>query len=78
MYGHGIDLVEEVPAVFAAGNVVCWAPEFSVQGQGFYVEDTVLVTAGGHDLLNPPLPYEAQALEALKARLSGAGSSKNR
>jgi hypothetical protein len=32
--------------------------------------------AGGRDLLNPPLPYEAQALEALKARLSGAGSSK--
>jgi Xaa-Pro aminopeptidase len=77
MYGHGIDLVEDVPAVFAAGNVLCWAPEFSVQGQGFYVEDTVLVTSTGHDLLNPPLPYEAQALEALKARLSGPGSSKN-
>ena len=66
MYGHGIDMVEDVPAVFAAGNVLCWAPEFSVQDQGFYVQDTVLVTAAGHDLLNPPMPYEAQGLEALR------------
>jgi len=71
MYGHGIDMVEDVPAVFAAGNVICWAPEFSVAGQGFYMQDIVLVTAGGHELLNPPLPYEPQALESLKARLSG-------
>jgi Xaa-Pro aminopeptidase len=70
MYGHGIDMVEEVPSVFVAGNVVCWAPEFSVQGQGFYIEDMVLVTASGYELLNPPLPYDAGALEALKAKLS--------
>jgi hypothetical protein len=70
MYGHGIDMVEDVPSVFAAGNVLCWAPEFSVHGQGFYVEDTVLVTSAGHDLVNPPLPYEPQALEDFKARLS--------
>jgi Xaa-Pro aminopeptidase len=75
MYGHGIDMVEDVPAIFAAGNVLCWAPEFSVQGQGFYVEDTVLVTAGGHNLLNPPLPYEVEDIEALKAKLSRANSS---
>jgi Xaa-Pro aminopeptidase len=74
MYGHGIDMVEDVPAIFAAGNVLCWAPEFSLQGQGIYVQDTVLVTAGGHDLLNPPLPYAAQDIEALKAKLSGARS----
>jgi Xaa-Pro aminopeptidase len=67
MYAHGIDMVEDVPSVFAPGNVLCWAPEFSVQGQGFYVEDEVLVIAGGHQLLNPPLPYEPQALEAMKA-----------
>ncbi len=60
-----------VPSVFAAGNVICWAPEFSLQGQGFYVEDMVLITAGGHDLLSPPLPYEPRALEALKASARG-------
>jgi Xaa-Pro aminopeptidase len=70
MYGHGIDMVEGVPGTFTAGNVVCWAPEFSVGGQGFYVEDMVLVTATGHEILNPPLPYEPEALEALKARLN--------
>ncbi len=67
MYGHGIDMVEDVPKAFAAGNVICWAPEFSLQGQGFYLEDMVLVAAGGYELLNPPLPYEPQALERLKA-----------
>jgi Xaa-Pro aminopeptidase len=77
-YAHGIDMVEDVPAVFAAGNVLCWAPEFSVQGQGFYMQDTVLVTAAGHDLLNPPLPYDPQGLEALKANLSRAKSPRPR
>lgn len=76
MYAHGIDMVEDVPAAFAAGNVLCWAPEFSVQDQGFYMQDTVLVTASGHDLLNPPLPYEPQELEALKAKLKKASSPK--
>jgi hypothetical protein len=70
MYAHGIDMVEDVPPVFAAGNVLCWAPEFSVQDQGFYMQDTVLVTAAGHDLLNPPLPYEPRALEDWKAKVS--------
>jgi Xaa-Pro aminopeptidase len=70
MYAHGIDMVEDVPPVFAAGNVLCWAPEFSVQDQGFYMQDTVLVTAAGHDLLNPPLPYEPRTLEDWKAEVS--------
>jgi hypothetical protein len=42
-----------------------------VQGQGFHVEDIILVTQAGHEFLNPPLPYYAQALEELKAKLSG-------
>lgn len=78
MYAHGIDMVEDVPPVFAAGNVLCWAPEFPVRGQGFYMQDTVLVTATGHDLLNPPLPYDPEGLEALKANLSRAKSPKPR
>ena len=78
MYAHGIDMVEDVPPVFAAGNVLCWAPEFAVKGQGFYMQDTVLVTATGHDLLNPPLPYDPEGLEALKANLSRAKSPKPR
>jgi Xaa-Pro aminopeptidase len=76
MYAHGIDMVENVPPVFAAGNVLCWAPEFSITDQGFYMQDTVLVTAAGHDLLNPLLPYDPQALEALKANLSRAKTPK--
>src|SRR5215471_1339618 len=65
MYTHGIDVVDEypIPDVLAAGNVICDAPEFSVDGQGFYVEDMLLVTADGYDRINPPLPYFARQIE---------------
>ena len=65
MYTHGIDVVDgyPIPDVLAAGNVICDAPEFGVDGQGFYVEDMLLVTAEGYEQINPPLPYFAKEIE---------------
>ena len=65
MYTHGIDVVDRypIPAVLVAGNVICDAPEFSVAGQGFYVEDMLLVTRDGYQQINPPLPYFAREIE---------------
>jgi Xaa-Pro aminopeptidase len=65
MYTHGIDIVDgyPIPEVLDAGNVICDAPEFSVDGQGFYVEDMLLVTADGYEQINPPLPYFAKEIE---------------
>jgi len=65
MYTHGIDVVDgyPIPEVLSAGNVICDAPEFSVDGQGFYVEDMLLVTVDGYEQINPPLPYFAKEIE---------------
>lgn len=65
MYTHGIDVVDgyPIPEVLQAGNVICDAPEFSVDEQGFYVEDMLLITPGGYKEINPPLPYFAREIE---------------
>ena len=43
--------------------VVAFEPIFSVDGQGFYLEDMVLVTNDGHEILTPGLPYSAREVE---------------
>ena len=49
-------MAEGAPKVFQAGNVICYEPLFSADGQGFFVEDTFLITPTGHEILNPALP----------------------
>jgi hypothetical protein len=34
-----------------------------VDGDAYFVEDAILVTPGGHEIVNPPLPYTAADLE---------------
>ena len=34
-----------------------------IDGQGFYLEDMVLVTNDGHEILTPGLPYSASEVE---------------
>ena len=46
--------------------------DFDVDGQGFYEEDVSLVTADGHQIINPALPYSAADIEKLMARLKPA------
>jgi hypothetical protein len=43
--------------------VICYEPLFSAGGQGFFVEDTFLITPTGHEILNPALPYATQDIE---------------
>jgi len=63
LHGLGVDMAEGAPKVFEKGNVICYEPLFSASGQGFFVEDTVLITADGHEVLNPALPYAPQEIE---------------
>ena len=70
MYTHGLDMVEMFPVKeLHAGNTVAFGPDFDVDGQGFYEEDVVLITADGHQLINPPLPYSAADIEKMMASL---------
>jgi ABC-type branched-subunit amino acid transport system substrate-binding protein len=51
------------------GNTVAFGPDFDVDGQGFYQEDVSLITADGHRLINPPLPYSAADIEKMMTQL---------
>ena len=65
LHGLGLDMAEGTPAAFHAGNVICFEPKIRVDGQDLFVEDTFLITATGHEILNPQLPYAPNALEKL-------------
>jgi Xaa-Pro aminopeptidase len=70
MYTHGLDMVEIYPLKeLHTGNTVAFGPDFDVDGQGFYEEDLVLITADGYELINPALPYSAAGIEEMMARL---------
>jgi Xaa-Pro aminopeptidase len=63
LHGLGLDMAEGAPKVFQKGNIICYEPLFSTAGQGFFVEDTFLITAAGHEVLSPALPYAPQDIE---------------
>ena len=45
--------------------VVAFEPMLAVEGQGFYLEDMILVTTTGYEILTPGLPYTAMEVERL-------------
>lgn len=63
LHGVGLDATEGAPQVLEAGMVVALEPMFAVDGQAFYLEDTVVVTPTGHENLNPGMPYSADEIE---------------
>ena len=70
IHGVGLDSAEGLPEVLRTGMTVDFEPIFSVDGQGFYLEDMILVTAKGHEILTPGLPYTADEIE----RATGAAA----
>src|SRR6204780_378354 len=63
LHGLGVDMAEGTPQTFQAGNVLCYEPQFTSGNQSFFVEDTFLITAAGHEVLNPALPYSPADIE---------------
>ena len=63
IHGVGLEDAEGAPEILRAGMVVAFEPIFSVDGQGFYLEDMILVTKDGHEILTPGLPYSASEVE---------------
>src|SRR5580698_1794212 len=61
--GLGVGMADGAPKSFQAGNVLCYEPLLTSGNQAFFVEDTFLITSGGHEVLNPPLPYAPQDIE---------------
>jgi len=64
----GLDSAEGVPDMFRPGQVVALEPMVSVEGVGFYLEDMLLVTAGGTEVLTTGLPDLADEIERAMRR----------
>ena len=67
-HGVGLDDAEEPPRVLRAGMVIAYEPIFVVEGQGFYMEDMILVTPSGYEILTRGLPATAAEIEAAMRR----------
>jgi Xaa-Pro aminopeptidase len=68
LHGLGVDMAEGAPKVFTAGNVICYEPVLVAGNQGYFVEDTILITRDDHEILNPPLPYAPGEIEQAIAK----------
>ncbi len=63
IYGVGLDTAEPLPDTLRAGVVLDYEPIFSVDGEGFYMEDMILITRTGAEILTKNLPYSAAEIE---------------
>jgi Xaa-Pro aminopeptidase len=64
----GLDDAEGSPVVLRAGMTVAYELMFAVEGQGFYLEDMILIEPIGFRILTPGLPYTAAEIEAAMRR----------
>jgi Xaa-Pro aminopeptidase len=68
LHGVGLDDAEGLPEVLRAGMVVAYELMFTVDGDGLYLEDMILVKRDGSEILTPGLPYTAREIEAAMTR----------
>jgi hypothetical protein len=55
---------------------VLWVTDSTAGGQGFFVEDTFLITPTGHEVLNPRLPYAPWDIEKAMAQRSNRSAAR--
>jgi len=67
LHGVGLDDAEGLPEALRAGMVVAYELMFTVDGDGFYLEDMIAVKRDGYELLTPGLPYTAREIETAMA-----------
>lgn len=63
IHSVGVDSGESPLQTLAAGAVLAFEPIFSVGKDAFYLEDMILVTASGSEVLSAGLPYTADEIE---------------
>jgi Xaa-Pro aminopeptidase len=71
LHGAGVECCQRElhSEVLHRSMVIVLEAALSVDGQEFYLEDMVLVTPQGHEVLTADLPYSAEELEALVGTL---------
>ena len=67
VHGVGVDSGEEALPTLEAGSVLAFEPMFAVGADAFYLEDMILVTESGHEVLSSGLPYTAEEIETVMA-----------
>jgi Xaa-Pro aminopeptidase len=67
LHGVGLDDAEGLPEVLRAGMVVAYELMFTLDGDGFYLEDMIAVKNDGYEMLTPGLPYTAREIETAMA-----------
>jgi Xaa-Pro aminopeptidase len=68
VHGVGLDGGETGTDRLDAGAVIAFEPMFSLDGDAYYMEDMILVTDSGHEILTRGLPYTAAEIEAAVRR----------
>ena len=67
VHGVGVDSGEEALPTLEAGSVVAFEPILQIGPDAFYLEDMILVTATGREVLSTGLPYTAEEIERVMA-----------
>lgn len=65
IHGVGLASAEGNVDTLRTGQVVAFEPMLTVDGVGLYLEDMVLITATGAEVLTAGLPYSAAEIEAV-------------
>jgi Xaa-Pro aminopeptidase len=73
IHGIGLEAAEWLPDTLRAGMVLDYEPIFVAGGNGFYMEDMILVTRSGYEILTKGLPSSAAEIE--RAMRSAASRS---
>ena len=64
IHGVGLDGGETGADTLENGSVIAFEPMFSVDKDAYYLEDMILITETGHEVLSKGLPYTAEEIEA--------------
>lgn len=67
LHKQGLGGAEGSFTVLKAGMVIAWEPMFAVDGQGYYLEDMLVVRKDGYEMLTPGVPYTSSEIEAVMA-----------
>lgn len=67
LHKQGLGGAEGSFSVLKAGMVIAWEPMFAIDGQGYYLEDMLVVRKDGYEMLTPGAPYTSGEIEAVMA-----------
>lgn len=68
MHGVGLESAEGLIEIISVGQVLAFEPILTVDGLGLYLEDMILVTSAGAEVLTKGLPYSSFEIESAMRR----------